>query len=554
VTRSTLLRLGLFIVVCLGALALGCWLRAVNDPEWLRPDTGQDPPVLRAWAIEADCYSQLARVQRILRGDGLIQSHFKVENWPEGLVPSTTAPFDYAILLLYLPLTLVTKYPLDWAGALVSPALWAGLVLFWMLFRSREFTLVGRAMLIIGTAAFPAIIWGTACGRPRHQSLIIALLAVAFTFEYERWHLDLSSKKALNVAAGIVWGLACWTSLFEPPFIFVLLVVYNLIVRRRESPGFLISFGFVMLFALMLEGSHIFVPSPEYYDPLKRWLATVAEVRGIATFRQFMTSMTMITIFLPFIAWRLLAREGDRRTDWFLVLMTTALMIVTVNQTRWFYYATLGEIFILARYAQIELQRSRMPVFVLLLAGRVLMLGILFLGLFCSDYVEYTGAKAMKVPNQPSVELAEIARSIDKPGGIMAPWWLSPGLLYFSGQPIVAGSSHCGISGIVASAKFFSSTSWPDAERILRDRKVRWVVVYDDEDFGHPALDFSYPVLNNSRQILGLDPYTDDQEVEAGATVWRNLVSDQPEYIPHDLRLRAVADQFKLYEYDPGQG
>ncbi|HUB67436.1 MAG TPA: hypothetical protein VL981_08135 [Candidatus Methylacidiphilales bacterium] len=542
-TRSTLLRLGFFLFVCLSALALGCWLRAVNDPEWLRPDTGQDPPVLRAWAIEADCYSQLARVQRILHGDGLIQNHFKVENWPKGLVPSTTAPFDYAILLLYFPLMLVTKYPLDWAGALISPALWAGLVVFWMLFRSREFTLVGRALLIFGSAAFPAIIWGTACGRPRHQSLIIALLAVALTLEYERWHLDLSSKKMVNIAAGIIWGLACWTSLFEPSFIFVLLVIYNLIVRRRESLAFLISFGFVMFFALLLEGFHIFIPTPADYNPLQRWLATIAEVRGIATFKQFMTSMTFITIFLPFIAWRLLAREGDRRTDWLLVLLTTALMIITLNQTRWFYYAALGEIFILARYCQIEPLRW----------SRLLTLAILFIGLEDADYTEYAGAQAMKIPNQPSIELAEIARSIDQPGGIMAPWWLSPGLLYFSGQPIVAGSSHCGISGIVASAKFFSSTSWPDAEKILRDRQVRWIVVYDDEDYGHPTLDFSYPVLNNSRQILGLDPYTDDQEVEANATVWRNLVNDQPEYIPRDLRLRAVAGQFKLYEYRPGQ-
>jgi len=31
-------------------------------------------------------------------------------------------------------------------------------------------------------------------------------------------------------------------------------------------------------------------------------------------------------------------------------------------------------------------------------------------------------------------------------------------------------------------------------------------------------------------------------------------VNDQAEYIPQDLRLRAVTTQFKLYEYDPGQG
>src|SRR5271163_3824112 len=120
-------------------MVFGCWLRAIDAPEWLQRDVTQTPPVIRPWAVEADCYSELARVQRILRGQGLIQNHFTVENWPEGLTPSTTATFDYAILLLDAPLALVTKHPLDWAGALISPALWLGLVLFWFFFRSRAF-------------------------------------------------------------------------------------------------------------------------------------------------------------------------------------------------------------------------------------------------------------------------------------------------------------------------------------------------------------------------------------------------------------------------------
>ena len=160
----------LWILFGLGCLALGLWLRALDAPEWLQPDTTQNPPVLRPWMVEADCYSQMARVQRILRGEGLIQNHFKVENWPEGLTPSTTAPFDYLILLVQAPLRLVTTYPLDWAGALISPLLWAALVLGWMFFRSREFTGIGRGLFIFGSAVMPGFLWATAFGRPRHQS------------------------------------------------------------------------------------------------------------------------------------------------------------------------------------------------------------------------------------------------------------------------------------------------------------------------------------------------------------------------------------------------
>jgi hypothetical protein len=106
----------LFLAVVVATILAGCWLRMNYAPEWWPQAT---PQGLRPFPVEADCYSQLARVKRILHGDGLIQNHFKVENWPKGLSPSTTAPFDYVILALGTPLALFTHYPLDWAGALV---------------------------------------------------------------------------------------------------------------------------------------------------------------------------------------------------------------------------------------------------------------------------------------------------------------------------------------------------------------------------------------------------------------------------------------------------
>lgn len=518
------------IVVWLLSVVLGTGLRAVYAPEWLQVDPTQNPSALHPWVVEADCYSQLARVQRILRGQGLIQNYFTVENWPEGLVPSTTAPFDYVILLLVAPLALFTAYPLDWAGALISPLLWLGLVLFWIFFRSRQFTLTGRALLVIGSAALPALIWATAFGRPRHQSLILVLMAIALTAEYERWQIEMTPKRAWNILAGVAWGLACWTSLFEPTLVVAVIILFNLMARRCESPAFLISFGTVMLVALLLEGVHIFVPPPEYYEALQRWLGTIAEVRGL-DFASFINQMTLIFLALPFLAWRLLSRTGDRRVDLLLVLLTTLLCLLTVYQRRWITYSSLGELFLVVRYCQLDPTRW----------SRVLALVLFVVGLGASDYqqlIDHAGA----APNQPSIQLKQIARSIDQPGGIMAPWWLSPSLLYFSGQPIVSGSSHCGISGIVDSAKFYTTTSWVEAESILQKRKVRWVMVLDDRAY-------LYPVLNVERNILGLPEYTEDSKAEADMTVWQLLVNDK--FVPTSLRLRAVTPSLKLYEYEP---
>ena len=492
---------------------------------------------MRPWAVEADCYSQLARVQRILHGQGLLQNHFTVENWPEGLVPSTTAPFDYVILLLWAPLALFTRHPLDWAGALVSPALWVALVFFWSLIRSREFNLAGRALLLAGSAALPAFIWATACGRPRHQSLILALMAMGLTAEYERWQIELTPKRAWNIFAGIVWGLACWTSLFEPAVVVIILILFNLVVRRRENKAFLVSFGIVILTMTLLEGGHIFSNianiyhlAPENRQYSLNWLATIAEVRPL-DFAGIMQRLTLILLVLPLLAFRLWPWNNGNKTDALIILLTLLLVIFTALQGRWVYYAALGELFLIIRYFQAAPMRWT----------RWVVLAIFLAGVIEANDEQIHGVAGIP-PNQPSLQLAQISRSIDGPGGIMAPWWLSPGLLYFSGQPIVSGSSHAGISGIVASAKFFTATSWPEAERILRERKVRWIVVWDNPIY-------VYPLLNTSLGILGQPYVSDTDKGIADLTMAQVLFTDRD--LPPGLRLRGVTPQLKLYEYAP---
>lgn len=524
--------LGAWILFGLACLALGGWMRSLEAPEWLGPDTTRHPPALRPWMVEADCYSQMARVQRILRGEGLIQRYFQVENWPEGLLPSTTAPFDYVTLLVYAPLKLFTAYPLDWAGALVSPLLWSTLVFFWLFFRSHEFTRAGRALFILGSALLPGFLWATAFGRPRHQSLILLLLALGLTAEYERWHLAAASRRGWSLFAGLIWGLACWTSLFEPMMIFIAVTLFNLAVRRRESAIMFIAYGAVMLVALILEGVHLYLPPPEYRAALANWLGTIAELRG--GFGPLVQQMTLGSLLLPFVAWPLWSRPNFNRTDRLLVLLALLLTLLALLESRWIYYASLAELLLIVRFYQMApLHWSRLAVLAVFLLG---------LGYSTCTKVQLS---AQKPPTQPSLQLLEISRSIDQQGGILAPWWLSPGLLYFSGQPIVAGSSHCGISGIVASARFYTATSWIDAERILKQRRVRWIVAADDPRY-------FYPLLNTSRKILGLPFLSEDTpKEEIDPTVAQTLINDH--FVPTWLHLRAVTSELKLYEYVPRQ-
>src|SRR5216117_1168068 len=81
----------------------------------------------------------------------------------------------------------------------------------------------------------------------------------------------------------------------------------------------------------------------------------------------------------------------------------------------------------------------------------------------------------------------------------VAPWWLSPSIAYWSGQPGVAGSSHESLNGIEDSARFFLSEDLQEPRKILQNHRVAWVFAYDSERLAQ----HSAAVLN---QALPLHP------------------------------------------------
>ena len=96
------------------------------------------------------------------------------------------------------------------------------------------------------------------------------------------------------------------------------------------------------------------------------------------------------------------------------------------------------------------------------------------------------------------------------------------------------------------SAKFFTTTSWADAELILHERKVRWIVVWDDRAV-YRGQQFVLPLLNSSLALLG-QPQIDEDE-KASPTVAQLLINDR--YLPTAIQLRVVTANLKLYEYVP---
>jgi hypothetical protein len=109
--------------------------------------------------------------------------------------------------------------------------------------------------------------------------------------------------------------------------------------------------------------------------------------------------------------------------------------------------------------------------------------------------------------------------------GFIAPWWMSPQIAYWSGQPGIAGSSHQSLPGTIDAARFYLSTDPAEAEKIVRRRQVGWVIA-DDASFDFEQRERLLAVTN-SEKLLG---------VRAAEEPLAFILAQQPRKAPPFLR------------------
>jgi len=105
---------------------------------------------------------------------------------------------------------------------------------------------------------------------------------------------------------------------------------------------------------------------------------------------------------------------------------------------------------------------------------------------------ETSEARYLDRSERINARLAALRMRSDEVLPFVAPWWLSPSISYWSGQPAVAGTGHEGIAGILDTARFFLTEDPKEAREILERRKVKLVVA------GDPSR-----AVKNSMDILG---------------------------------------------------
>jgi len=169
-------------------------------------------------------------------------------------------------------------------------------------------------------------------------------------------------------------------------------------------------------------------------------------------------------------------RDGapnDRYLPVYVLLIVTYLL--TIWQARWGYFFVL--IFALALPALLEPVKSRAAVWIAF---------VLSIAPILRDWDERLWPNEMQLARRveqrnESAQIRDLALNLQSSDTrpFLAPWWLSPSIAYWSGQPGVAGSSHESLNGIQDSARFFLSDDLQKAREILKKRQVVWVFAYD---------------------------------------------------------------------------
>lgn len=445
---------------------------------------------------DADCYARMTRARMCFEHPGLILRHHSFENFPAGTTPHTTAPLDYLIVGLSVALQPVTARPLDLAGAIISPllALFMGWFLWWWSWRAR---LRYRGALLLLFALSPILVHETELGRPDHQSLWLGLIAVAVCAEWSlaaRNAEEVGPPRSLppwSLVSGGAWGLALWVSLYEPLILLAIMAIAQLLFARktflaRDRLGGWALCGTTVLVALAIEQR---LPAwPVQSAIFSRWAATIGELQSVSVNDPiWLRWVGLLLIPAPALLW--LALKARRLPPFAGALLLVAFAL-TMWQARWGYFFAL--LFALALPALVDLVRYRVAAWLLIVISLYPILQDWDERLWPN---EFQNARTMEHRSEV-VAWRAAATQIDGP--FLAPWWWSPAVAYWSGQPGVAGSSHEALEGIERSARFFLASDAEAARAIFEQKKVAWVLVDDaDRTVANSALILGSPESPN---------------------------------------------------------
>jgi hypothetical protein len=308
--------------------------------------------------------------------------------------------------------------------------------------------------------------------------------------------------RAWAVTSGAVWALAIWVSAYEPLVLFLIVIITNFLVNSRALFGRdrragWILFAAIIAIALLIERR---IPSLSILHPdpiLKNWARTIGELANVSPANQiWLRWCGYFFLITPFLIWMgiRMRRDGAHGACALpIYILLVGTYVLTIWQARWGYFFVL--IFALALPALLEPIKSRAAVWIAF---------VLSIYPILCDWDERLWPNETQLARRAeqrneSVQIRDLALSLQssQTRPFVAPWWVSPSIAYWSGQPGVAGSSHESLSGTEDSARFFLCEDLQNAREILKQRQAAWVFAYDSDRVAQN----SAAVLNQSLPV-----------------------------------------------------
>lgn len=482
--------------------------------------------LLEGWPYfaDADCYTRMFRVRQLLESGAWFQPFHTWENFPEGISPHTTSLLDWMIALVALPLNLILTNGLDWAGWITPPLLAAGGA--WAIWHlvNRLQTDWTRWLILLTYLLHPILLWGNAAGRPDHQALLVPLLTILILVECRR-----AQENRFHLPAGVLWAVALWVSLYEPVVLLLTILFGHLLTRitcRNHPaitgwPTWLAGMLGVFVPLWLLEGARLPDLTIWNHEMLRRWLAGIGETRPAP-------AVYFLTLGLAWPMALVLTLRRSRTQVYRALLLLPALLavlVLSILHQRWFYFLPF------------TLSLALLPALTHWSGSfRRWLVGTLHLLPMIGWLI---GESAQLRPPQDLADLRRMAGQVSAPGAIMAPGWIAPALLYYSGQPIVASSSHQSLPGILDWAQFTTGRDFVAADELLQKRQTRWIVIEN------PIRTYPYAIrlLHGNKADVTVTP----------ADFQRLIILRLWEFksVPTRYRLVYASPERKLYHYTP---
>lgn len=399
-------------------------------------------------------------------------------------------------------------------------------------------------MMLVAFLFSPPLLHCFRLGRPDHQGLALFFTLLFATLFYtwgknRREPHSHCRHRLLAGLTGLCMGLSLWVSFFEPFVLSASLFCVGIFLLRKKPPCqtvFWSVFTAVMILSFFIEGWKFYPGKLSGNEYLKNWMGTIGELRSLRFGNLSPYFGWLIWISPLILIHGIRKKEPSRDYVFYFGLVWGLLMILSFWHVRWTGYAAV-------------FYCLSIPVILGAMRGRIWK-WVLFL-ILIFPCMRFLSQESMREPDEESLvvqqsHLRYLTQIIPAHQGlvIMAPWWWSPHILYWTGNPIVASSSHQSIEGVVDSAKFYSALQPEESLAILKKRGVNLVVGYDA-----PRL------LANSLQILGFRDITDLNVVEtegyAFSTASRLMDERREDYLALDghLFMQAYSSPLDKYQF-----